>query len=243
MAPEGHSPVNDHGKLVVGDKVELIKEAGRFYKTMIEDDHGGGAYLVGVPSYGGIPMLLHINDEVLAVFYRESGRYVSPMRVLKLTKEGEVRYALLIQKSKPRRHQRREAFRLPVSLRAAICEYSEGIEEELLADAETPETAALEAALCLDISVTGISFTTKRQYAPGDCCLLRLYMGYRQNAMAPFDICAEVMRSSPGLKRGTYYTGFRFFGQSKRMNDHLSRYVFTEQQKQIKQRRHVESST
>jgi len=261
--------MRDDSEIVVGEKVDLVKEKGRFYRTMIEDMYGGGSYLVGVPSIGGIPMLLHVDDEVFMVFYRESGRYIAPMRVAAFEKSGEIRYALLLQKSEPQRDQRRGAFRLPARMKVLVCEYEEGMEKRLAAaetskaseetaepdagedgDGAAPadaaetddggntnviETVTLEAVASKDISLTGISISTKREYRPGEVYLLKLHLRDPLEKK-PFTVCARVTRAYPGHDRGTFHVGLRFIGLTRNMNEALSRYVYALQQKLLKQR-------
>jgi len=223
--------------LYIGDKIELVKGKGRVYKTMVEDIIEGVSYLVGVPSYGGIPMLLHDNDDVIVVFYRDSGRYIVPVKVLAIEKKGEVRYAHLLLKTQPHRDQRREAFRVPVRIRMLICEHSDEIEKKLSAYEDITDVVTLETVASKDISVSGISFITKREYMLGEKYMLKLHLADTLSNESPFIICAEIVRISRAVEANTYNIGMHFFGQSRPMVEKLSKYMLAQQQKQIKQRR------
>lgn len=227
--------------ILVGDKIELVIEKGRPYKTMIEDMTGNGLYLVGIPSYGGVPMLLHAGDSVLMAFFRESGRYVTRMKVAGLEKRGEIRYAWLTQESKPRHLQRRDAYRLPENLKVIICEYTEKMEEKLPILQSVSGTDVLETVSSRDISVSGISLVVKREYKIGEKSLLKLYFRGQQDGSQLFIVCAEVVRLIPEHKKGLYCVGMRFFGQTGNMNENLARYVLNRQQIQIKKRKLMES--
>jgi hypothetical protein len=146
--------MHDDSEIIVGDKVDLFKEKGRHYKTMIEDIYEGGLYLVGVPSIGGIPMMIHVDDEISLVFYRESGIFIAPMKVAAFEKSGEVRYALLFLKGAPEREQRRGAFRLPVRVKVLICEQSDDAEKKPVAEVAL---AGAEGRLCSRQSPARIS--------------------------------------------------------------------------------------
>ena len=232
--------MRDDSVIEIGDKIDLVKDAGRFYKTMIEDIYDGGAYMVGVPTRGGTPMPIEIGDEVLLVFYRDSGRYIAPMSVAEFEQVGEVRYTLLFKKAEPYRDQRREAYRLAARFRVPAFEYADGIEDDLQSYADLTEAAALETAGSRDISVSGIALTTNKEYSSGGKYLLNLQFEGPRSTSPKFYICARVVRSIRGLERDKYYTGMRFFGQTRSMNEILSRYVFTEQQKQIRKKRIAE---
>ena len=137
--------MRDDNGIIVGEKVDLTNEDGRIYRTMIEDIYENGSCLIGVPSIGGIPMLLHINDGLDMVFYRETGRFIAPMRVEAIERRGEIRYAQLKQTGQVSREQRRGAFRLPARVKVLVCEYTGVVEKhpyEDEADAKPDDEAA-----------------------------------------------------------------------------------------------------
>ena len=223
--------------IVVGDKVELVRDAGRVYKTMIEDMTGNGFFLAGAPSYGGMPVLLHVGDDLSLSFSRESGRYTARMRVMGFEKRGEIRYVWLLQKTKPQRDQRRGAYRLPVNLKVHVYEYTDGIADKLEKHGDVIGTAVLETVGSKNISVTGIELVVKRKYEIYEKILLRPNLGENQVAAPSLVICAEVVRLVPERYRGTQSVGTQFFGQSKSAHDHLTKYVLDQQQKQIRLRK------
>ena len=228
-------------ELVIGDKVELIKEAGSRYKTMIEDMYGGGSFLVGVPSRAGAPMALQQDDEVLLVFYRESGRYACPMQVLRLEKSETIKFAVLLQKAKPYHDQRRGAYRLRKEIRIQIFEYCSGDEDKLHTGREAGPDDPAETVRAEDISITGLSLNTRGRYEHNDKLVLKLHLSDQKGAQTGgpelFYTCAKVVRVSPGLDRKTNNIGLHYFGQTQSMNDHLAKFVAAEQQKLIKRRR------
>jgi len=272
--------MQDDNMIVLGDKVDLIGDKGRAYRTMIEDIAENVLYLVGVPNYRGVPMPLHENEEVFMVFYRDSGRFIARMRIAGFEKKGEIRYALLLLKEEPHRDQRRAAYRLPLRIKVLICEFAEPSEEEseevveefaveapvvramappvssameapvggnvleLLrkpapAPPAAPEPAGpktLEAVGSRDISTTGIALVTRHEYALGERFLLKLHLNDPREK-TPFETPARVLRTSAGREHGGYYVGMQFFGQTRNMSELLSKYVFTQQQKQLKQKR------
>jgi c-di-GMP-binding flagellar brake protein YcgR len=120
--------MQDDSEIIVGEKVELVQGNDRFYKTMIEDIYEGGVHLVGVPSVGGVPILLYVDDEVDIIFHRKSGKYAATMKVIAFEKRGEIRYVLLQQKAQAHKDQRRGAYRLPVRMKVLICEQTNGTE-------------------------------------------------------------------------------------------------------------------
>jgi len=226
--------------LYIGDKIDLIGERSRVYKAMIEDVVENILYLVGVPKHSGVPMPLHVNDEVTLIFYRESGRYITRMKVAGFERKGEARYALLFMISKPEQDQRRGAYRLTSRLEVQVCEYIEDMEKKLTGYGDVREMSVLETTSSRDISVTGIGLVTKQEYELGEKRLLKIYFSKQRSRTLPFLICGKATRFIPWPGSGMNNVGMQFFGQTKNMNEYISRYVLNEQQKQTKSRRLVE---
>jgi c-di-GMP-binding flagellar brake protein YcgR len=97
----------------------------------------------------------------------------------------------------------------------------------------------LEAVASKDISLTGIALTTKKQYASGDIFLLKLHLRDPMEK-TPLSVHARVMRTYPGREAGTFHVGLRFMNLSRGMNDTISKYVYAQQQKQLKNRRRAD---
>jgi len=228
--------------LFIGDKIDLIGDRGRVYKAMIEEVIDNLLYLVGVPRHGGIPMPLRVNDEVALIFYRESGRYLTRMKVAGFEKKSEVRYVLLFMLTKPEQDQRRGAYRLLTNLEVQICEYKDNIEKKLTGYGDVREMAVLENTHSRDLSVTGIGLQTKYEYELGEKRLLKIYFSRQKAKTLPFLICGKATRFIlwPGNELNS--VGMQFFGQTKNMNEYISRYVLNEQQKLIKSRRLIEDN-
>ena len=226
--------------LYVGDKIDLIGDRSRIYKAMIEDVVENILYMVGVPRHSGVPMPLHVNDEVTLIFYRDSGRYITRMKVAGFERKGEARYALLFMISKPEQDQRRGAYRLTSRLEVQVCEYIEDMEKKLTGYGDVREMSVLETTSSRDISVTGIGLVTKQEYELGEKRLLKIYFSKQRSRTLPFLICGKATRFIPWPGSGMNNVGMQFFGQTKNMNEYISRYVLNEQQKQIKCRRLAE---
>ena len=234
----------DDDVLAVGDKIEIVKDKDRTYKTMIEDMTGNGLFLVGMPSYGGMPVVLRKGDAFSVLFSRESGIYSTYMRVLGFEKKGDIRYTWLLQETRPRRYQRRGAYRLPVNLKVTVCdlpahdttEISTGEDHaaEPQEHGEPDDTTVLETAGTTDISVTGLALVVRREYATGGQILLKPQFP-EPHSPTSFLVRAEVVRSIPERYRSRHCIGVEFIGQSKSMHEYLSRYILAQQQKQIRQ--------
>jgi len=162
-------------------------------------------------------------------------------RVAGFEKKGDIRYVMLLMSSTPQQDQRRGAYRLPVNMVVDMCEYVDSMEKNLLVYGDFADLIILETVNSRDISITGIGLVSKREYALGDRHLLRLFFSSQRDKSPPFHICGKVVRFIPWHEAGTYDVGMQFFAQSKYVSEYISRYVLTEQRKQIKQRRQAEN--
>ena len=231
--------------LFIGDKIEIARDEGRTYRTMVEDMTGNGLFLVGMPSYGGMPVIMRKGDAFSVLFSRESGMYSTFMRVLGFEKKGDIRYIWLHQETRPRRYQRRGAYRQPVNLKVMVCDRMknlselnlsmESLSEKLQEHGDIEETDVLETAGATDISVTGLALVVKREYEPSEELLLKPLFREANSQQPSFLIGAEVMRSIPERYRSRHCIGVKFIGQTKSMHDYLSKYIMGQQQKQIRQ--------
>jgi len=230
--------------ILVGDKVDLVAQMDKVYRTMIEDKVENGLFLAGVPSRQGSLMQVEQDDDLYLVFYRETGRYIAQMKVIAIEKRGKIRYMWLAQKTPVQKNQRREAFRLPVSCDVEIFTYVEDAKQNIINVEEKVKTIAFEAVSSRDISVTGIALLTKKEYDPEEKYTLKLHLkreneGIKTNIEkpAPVRITAEVKRCIPWRTSNKYDTGMQFFDLTKDMSESLARFVLVEQQRQIKKRR------
>jgi len=230
----------DDEVISLGDMVDLTGQKNRMYRTKIEDVAPHGLFLIGVPRFGGAPMPLHVNDDVFLVYYRQTGRFIVRMNVVGFERRGYVRYAWLFQKTEPYRDQRREAFRVPVSLEISVCEYTEDTEAMVFESEKLEDVTVLENVSSRDMSVTGVSFLTKAEYIIGDRRLLKVDINGTNDDNTPFITLATVARSTPWRESGKNLVGLKFFGLTKNKSEFISKYVLEEQRKQLKQKRLLE---
>ena len=226
--------------LVVGDKIDLTRDRRRFFKTTIWDASDKGLILIGAPVYRGVQMQLELHEEVILVYYRDTGRYVTKMKVVGFRDKDDIRYTLLEQLTQPEKNQRREYYRLHISAPVQLFEYTEGVEAILSAREGVKDANLFADAKMKDISVSGIALVTKWGCKENENYLLKLVLQALENKQWPLTICAKVMRTGQSQEGGTNVVGMRFFGLTKEKRDFLSKYIMTQQQKMIVQVKLVE---
>jgi c-di-GMP-binding flagellar brake protein YcgR len=227
--------------IIIGEKVDLLGHKNRLYRTKIEDTHGNGFYLVGVPRFSGIPMPVHMDDKLHMVFYRESGRFVTEMKVVGFENRDEIRYTWLHQETEPVRDQRREVFRVPVIFDVMVFDYMEDMEKNIPMIGAAEEALFVEKVSSRDISVAGIAIVSKKEYEIGENRYIKMFLEWPQKGAAPFATCVTVRRIARWRDTGQSIVGMSYFGQTRLMGEHVSRYVLEEQRRQLKQKRLVES--
>ena len=227
----------DESIILLGEKVELINEDDQAYKTKVEDVTKTGLFLVAVPSLGGMPLHLYVGDTIDLGFYRESGRYVVQMEAVAFEKIGEVYYVWLLQRGVPHRQQRRDAYRLPVSLKVEVFKYEDGIESHLPVLGADSEQEIIDKVNTRDISIGGVAIATKHEYGSGELYLLEVFLDDANKNQQPLPVCAEVVRASESHDDKVSNVGLRFHELTNNKSEILSKYVFNQQQILIKQRR------
>ncbi|MCL2126038.1 MAG: flagellar brake protein [Oscillospiraceae bacterium] len=231
-------PKNDF--LYVGDKIDLTFNGRRFYKTMIGDIYKSGLVLVSPPIYRGVQMSLDMLAEVYLVCYRESGRYTILTRVVGFEEKSGIRYTILERLTEPEKNQRREFYRLSDSVEAVLYEYIAGIELTLDGRTDVPDAVQLAVGRTKDISAMGAALLSKWECRLGERYLIKMLMKGPRDRTDPFMVCGEVRRSALTSENGIYYAGMRFFGLTKEKNEYLQKYILTQQQKIIAQKKLVE---
>ena len=226
--------------ILVGDKIDITTDRRRFYKSSVGDVYENGFYLIGPPIYRGYQMSLQLFDELYVVFYRQSGRYITRMRVVDFQTKGELRYSILQQLTVPEKNQRREFYRLNASAEAKLYEYTDGIEMALAFRNELKDAKPFAEARMRDISVSGVALLTKWECSVHEKYVLMLVLNEDKNKPMPFFISAQVVRAEPTDENGVFDVGMQFFGLTKDKKDFLSKYIITQQQKKIMQIRLIE---
>ena len=224
--------------LDVGEKVDLTLDGKVFYKTVVGDVYENGLVMVGTPIHQGAYVNLQVFDEIYVVFYRDTGRYFVMMRVVDFQMRGGYHYTMLEQLEDPLKDQRREYYRLPISIEATLYEYSPDLEWSLSQGLDVEGVNRLSAAKTKDISATGIALiTTKWECKLDEKYMLEMVFDQYPKILA----CARVIRSEFSPEKNVYNVGMRFFGMEKSKNDFLSKYILTQQQKRIVQKKLFET--
>jgi c-di-GMP-binding flagellar brake protein YcgR len=219
-------------ELVLGDKVDLHLYRGPYYRTVIEEITPDGFLTMPVPTYRGISIILRLGQKLVLIYYRENGKYEVDMVVQNIIVEGNIRQVILRIISEARKEQRRENYRLPVTLRTLLCHFPETqIPVELAPDDEAVD----EIVYTKDLSSTGVLLKTRGKYELGERVLINLYLNWPKGSQAPLPACAAVTRVERDAVENRYLVGLQFLDIYDKQ-ELISRYIVEEQKERLKRR-------
>jgi c-di-GMP-binding flagellar brake protein YcgR len=223
----------------------------------VEEITADGHFIVLVPAHKGVPIVLRDGQELAMCVYRDNGRFAMDVRVVSFRKSENVQLVELEPLSALRREQRREFYRLPVSLRAEALTLPVSVYTEMRSLPETlPQLdkvisyedavkalekvgVAEDSVSARDISISGLSIRTKNAHELGDQMVVKVHLGWPTEKTPPISAVVEVRRVEYDSVSGTYAIGVEFVGAFAK-RDLITKYIFEQQKRRIKQQKLVE---
>ncbi|MDR2421705.1 MAG: flagellar brake protein [Oscillospiraceae bacterium] len=241
--------------LLVGDKVDVHFENSPFYRTYVEDSEEDGAVLrVSAPMEKERIVPIPTDQQVNLYFYRENGKFSILARVIEFRKYQSGTSVMLEVLSEPRKEQRREFYRLPVTLNAEARYLPDELVRAMpnalsrlydVGDYDDAVLALFAAAQyepnvsVRDISISGLSVRGQRRYKPGDLLAMKVYLRWPRGTNMPLLAAAEVRRVQLHTETRRYFAGLEFFGAFSQ-RDLITKYIYEQQRLRIQQKRLVE---
>ncbi|MDR0446858.1 MAG: flagellar brake protein [Oscillospiraceae bacterium] len=241
--------------LHIGDKVDIIFGKSPDYRTYIEDMEEDGALLrVSAPMEKERIVPIPSQQEVMLYFFRENGKFCITTRVREFRRYATGTSVMLEVLSEPRKEQRREFYRLAVSLTVEARYLPDDMLRSMpdaltrLYDVSAYDKAVLEMfsaaqyeqpSTTRDISISGLSLRTTRKYMPGDRVALKVYLRWPHGTNMPLIAIAEVRRVQLHTETRKYFVGLEFFGAFSQ-RDLITKYIYEQQRRRIQQKRLVE---
>lgn len=225
-------------KLNIGERVDIVVENGRVYRTAVEDTEGDELLVMPTPFYRGIPVIFRQGDEVSLNYFRDTGRYAVTALVAGFKTEGNLRMILFRPRGEVRRQQLRASYRLGVDLRGVLRDNMAGP----FPFKPTPDDDEVEIQVqILDISETGLAFKSATRLEVGERIYVRIHLDWPSADAQPIEGTVQVRRCAlMDDKRDIYRVGTEFVGLDNDTRKHIARFVLTRQQQILKQKRLVE---
>ncbi|MCL1828983.1 MAG: flagellar brake protein [Oscillospiraceae bacterium] len=215
-----------------GEKVDLYLGKGPYYRSMVEDTTEDDTYLVSVPTFRGIPIILKQDQEINLYFYRENGRYIINTRVIDFEISENVRMVRLVAMSEAERQQRRQSFRVSTLLRTILRPYDLGPFPRRPNPAEEHE---MEDAPTFNLSATGVAIRTTRDHAVGDKLFLKIFLAWPKSESVPLEISGEIKQiAKTDSVKDIFQLGIMFVDASEEMSAEITKFVLAEEQRQRK---------
>lgn len=221
----------------VGEQVDLYLGKGPYYRTKIADLGLNGMFLVPLPTFRGIPIILRKAQRLKLFFYRDNGRFSIDVAVMDFDLK-ELRMVWLKQLTQPERQQRRESFRVTTMLRAILRPYNLG---PFPKRPDPEEAGQMQEVPTFNISATGVAVRASGEFYVGERVFLRIFLAWPKPDSEPLTILGEI-RQVKRIEYGKseFQLGILFLDASSEMTSHIARFVLMEEQRRVKQQRLVE---
>jgi c-di-GMP-binding flagellar brake protein YcgR len=242
--------------IVIGEKADIRYGKSPYYRTVVESVDDDGSLVVELPTYKGTPAPFRVNQELEMMLYRENGKYSVDVRVLRLREIDNIKLVDIEIISEFRKEQRRGYYRLPVVLRAEVSKLPVSLPTELhrlpeaipqMDDVMTYEeavdtlddyTTQREASTTKDISISGLSVRAKSEYQIGESLIVKVHLDSAGKGEQSINAMVQVRRVLYDDVSGTYLLGLEFVGAFAK-RDEITRFIFEQQQKRIRQQKLV----
>ena len=224
--------------LSIGDKVDLYLGTGPVYLSKLEDITQSGNLLVSIPTYQGVPVNIKEGQGFQLYFYRTNGRYRVNVKMNGYVKDGHIRLMELKPLSDPQRQQRRDPFRLPIDLKVLVTNIEETENKSITEDVSGSDKT--EQVSSINLSATGIAIASRHQYSLGDRVNLQIYLNWPEGNSGPIELIGEVRQVTEAEPLRRVYCGLRFLYLSNDTYSHLYRFIMSQEQKRLRQKRLVE---
>jgi c-di-GMP-binding flagellar brake protein YcgR len=199
----------------LGEILDLDLDGGSS-RTKVLDLLPEERFTVLQPTIKGIPYRLRKGETVQCYFFRPNGMHTFQAVMEEEIYRGNLESCLLRASSMVERRQRRNSYRLPVSLEVTV-KPMEG--EPAAAQSESFHTRTV------NISQDGMLFNYPCEYEPGTQFELQLKIG--QDTLS---LKGEVKRSiPPGDKKAAYGIAVRYFDYNNDVQNRIGRYIMKQQ--------------
>lgn len=249
-------------KYKIGERADVSLGKGQAYRTKLEDITEEGYLVISQPIYRGIPVIMHVDQELEIFLYRKNGRFSVKAKVVGIEVSEALRLILLEALHEPARLQRREAFRLPVRLKAVV--QPEGGDEDEFEDADddfdAPEAEVrgfddgpfaseadggkpsdTERTVTFDLSETGVALRTVHERTVGEKLRIRVWLNWPKENSPPIEYIGEIVQVNKDARDAEYYRiGVKFLDYTKAQRSMMSKFILQQQQEKIRRQRFVE---
>ena len=222
--------MNTNTIINLGDKAQ-IKVLQNWYGTVVERLGDASVFYISLPQSKHMPFTLTPGQAYILHTVNNKGLFEFDVCVLEIERSDNVPMAKLQIVSEPRRHQRRNAFRVAIILDVKIRESS---------DPEISEGSELEyQTKTLDLSESGMLFLARKNYPEGavlSCDIMLSKFGTDETLE---DIKVEVIRSNyPKIGGVLHQIGVDFKEISKQDRRVLTKFIMLTQ-REHRQRQNI----
>lgn len=207
-------------EMTVGTKLQIVMETQKEEKTLhltsqLETIGNSNVFLISAPIYKELVFPIPDGYDILVQFFDKSAIVSFEAKVLGRTKKDNLYFLLIRQTGEMRRIQRREDFRLDVTLPGQL---------EYIPHGETQKTKM--KVYTTDLSGGGASVRAGKSFEIGDNVTAYLPMDQSmQLSPVPCDVrrCIRLENVPPEAR---YNVGLRFLFEDNKRKEKLIQYIF-----------------
>lgn len=213
--------------LQVGEKIEVcyqgenIDSEKRNCYSMVQDIVGQDEIIITAPMLQGNQMILSIGQKVEIIFFREKGQFIFEAEVIDRFKKENINLLKLNVVSSIKRIQRRNYYRLKITLPIYIRSLTDGSEEN-------QNSEKWFKAYTLDISGGGVKISIDRSLEKGSLLECKLKINDEDLVLKGKVVRCQLAETDPIIR---YEIGMSFVDITEYQRDLIIRFIFEEQRK------------
>lgn len=204
--------------LQVGERLDLELDTTS-YKSIVHEIGNDNTVWLSPPTRKGVPVILRAQQVVNIIFYRPDGLYAFEAELMGRAVQEQLTFLVFQARGEPRKHQRRDCYRLQTSLEVSVA----------LLEADKESNAPMEfTTYTVDVSDGGMCIKSDYRISTGAMLDCELTLGMYETIY----VRCLVVRASwvPGSIE-YYLLGLQFLDITDKMRRRLSKYILKEQVK------------
>lgn len=217
-------------RLRINERVEF-KVDDDIYKSNIQDIISESSIAISIPISGTKSYLPHIGESVTFYVFSKDAYYKYKGTLSSRFIEGGLRLLIIDNLKDLGKIQRRENYRLPISLDVFYTPISEeiaikGLENNLV----KTQVEKFNSTRCIDLSAGGIKIFTKEQIQNEDYILMKLSLSPNEDII----VISKVVRVEKDFEIKQYKVGCKFQDLNNVDREKIARFIFEKQRELMK---------
>ena len=205
--------------IAIGERVDLQTEFGIF-RSIIQDITANDEFLVSEPTRKGVPVYVPVGTVVALHYFQANCVYQFDAALLEFVTANELRMFKFSPVTDPVRKQRRNHYRLPISMPIWVAPQMELQQDVYMAGANKFDTS--------DLSQGGVSFYSRDEIAPDTILGMEMTLPPDTQIVVQGAVVRTMKAKSPDRPS---LVCIQFLNSSNQVQRAISKFVVKEQQR------------